>query len=348
MTRFARSKGSKASNERLPEEATPWREMKKQINQEPLEDKKEFDIKKAKAYMDFVKDEAVKKSQIVTWAEFEDHKTVKLEKRNKRKAVDGEGSLQKKMKDANAVQSKQPKGEAAHVTKSEKLQKKRTLKNAVVVRETKEMDNKKSDIEKEGSPEALKKIQKKKAKRLRQIEKKKKHPDKASQNPSPKKLDYNKNSSKPLQSKQPKKLKDPRNKTPSRPDTQITLDGNVIDIAYFQGFPIRKEDQARLKQLQKDMISKGIPRSQINVALKMERRKAEKALAREKKKVCFNCRVSGHLISECPDLEAQNQAGTGICFKCGSTEHTHFQCKVVREQEFKFAQCFICNEQVKQ
>lgn len=37
--------------------------------------------------------------------------------------------------------------------------------------------------------------------------------------------------------------------------------------------------------------------------------------------------------------------GSGICFKCGSAEHTHFECKVVRGQEFKFAQCFICNEQ---
>ena len=31
MTRFARSKGSKASNERVEEEATPWEELKVQI-----------------------------------------------------------------------------------------------------------------------------------------------------------------------------------------------------------------------------------------------------------------------------------------------------------------------------
>lgn len=38
-------------------------------------------------------------------------------------------------------------------------------------------------------------------------------------------------------------------------------------------------------------------------------------------------------------------SGTGICFKCGSTEHTHFECKVVRGMDYNFATCFICKEQ---
>lgn len=347
MTRFARSKGSKASNERVPEEATPWQEMKKQMNQELHDSKKEFDTKKAKAYLDFIKEEAVKKSQSPTWAEFEDRKAVKPKETIKRKTLSDEESLQKSKKDRNTKPSIQLKCKTTNVAKKSRKKLKvadRGLTNAVPEDKQKEMDVEKSEIGKESiSPEAVKKIQKKKEKRLRQIEKKKQHPDKTSQQ----NLADNKNAQKPLQTKQPKKLKDPRNKPPSRPNTQITLDGNVIDIAYFQGFPIRKEDEVRLKQLEKDMASKGIPRSEIVAALKMERRRAEKALAREKKKVCFNCRGSGHLISECPNLD-QNQAATGICFKCGSTEHTYFECKVVREQEFKFAQCFICNEQVKQ
>lgn len=32
MTRFARSKGSKSSNERIPEQATPWEIMRKQLD----------------------------------------------------------------------------------------------------------------------------------------------------------------------------------------------------------------------------------------------------------------------------------------------------------------------------
>ncbi|XP_057665012.1 uncharacterized protein LOC130899246 [Diorhabda carinulata] len=129
--------------------------------------------------------------------------------------------------------------------------------------------------------------------------------------------------------------------------TKMFINGKDVEIDYVDGFPVKKEDAIRLKKLRKEMISKGLPRSEIKIALKLERRKAEKAFSREKKKVCFNCRKSGHNLSECPNLEKDqvSQSGTGICFKCGSTEHTHFECKVVRSQDFKFAQCFICNEQ---
>lgn len=88
----------------------------------------------------------------------------------------------------------------------------------------------------------------------------------------------------------------------------------------------------------------GVPMSEVNIALKLERRKAEKALARVKKFVCFNCRKSGHLLSDCPEL-GKEDAGTGICFKCGSTEHTHFECKVNKGTTYRYAKCFICHEQ---
>lgn len=78
--------------------------------------------------------------------------------------------------------------------------------------------------------------------------------------------------------------------------------------------------------------------------MKLERRKAEKALARIKKLVCFNCRKSGHNLSDCPELD-RNEAYTGICFKCGSTEHTHFECKVNKDSTYRYAKCFICREQ---
>lgn len=37
MTRFARAKGSKASNERAPEDATPWEVMKEQLLQAKID-----------------------------------------------------------------------------------------------------------------------------------------------------------------------------------------------------------------------------------------------------------------------------------------------------------------------
>ena len=83
--------------------------------------------------------------------------------------------------------------------------------------------------------------------------------------------------------------------------------------------------------------------------MKLERRRAEKALARIKRDVCYNCRKGGHNLSDCPDLKSNLpgvDAAEGLCFKCGSTEHRQFECKVQRDKEFRFATCFICKESV--
>lgn len=48
MTRFARAKGSKASNERAPEDGTPWEVMKEQLlraKQENEETKKREEVR---------------------------------------------------------------------------------------------------------------------------------------------------------------------------------------------------------------------------------------------------------------------------------------------------------------
>ena len=43
--------------------------------------------------------------------------------------------------------------------------------------------------------------------------------------------------------------------------------------------------------------------------------------------VCFHCRQPGHGIADCPSALENQEMGTGICYRCGSTEHEITKCK---------------------
>ena len=121
--------------------------------------------------------------------------------------------------------------------------------------------------------------------------------------------------------------------------------------ALFQGFRVTKNDQERLKKLHKELRSSGATKEEVDFALKRERRKAEKTLARSKKLVCFNCREPGHMLADCPHTESVKveamPTAAGHCFKCGSLEHTSKDCKskLKRENAYRFAVCFICKQE---
>jgi len=124
-------------------------------------------------------------------------------------------------------------------------------------------------------------------------------------------------------------------------------DGEVL----FQGFRVTKEDQIRLKKLHKKLKASGASKQEIDEAIKRERRRAEKTLARSKKLVCFNCREPGHMLADCPNSEKVKSdampSAAGHCFKCGSLEHTSKDCKskLKRENAYRFAVCFICKQE---
>lgn len=140
-----------------------------------------------------------------------------------------------------------------------------------------------------------------------------------------------------------------RRKAENDSSFQLIINGKEVELVRFEGFPIMRKDADRLQDLKNNMIRRGIPKSEVQRTIKLERRRAEKALARLKRDVCYNCRKGGHNLSDCPELKSKipgENGADGVCFKCGSTEHRQFECKVQKDKEFRFASCFICREQV--
>ncbi|VDL81986.1 unnamed protein product [Nippostrongylus brasiliensis] len=84
-----------------------------------------------------------------------------------------------------------------------------------------------------------------------------------------------------------------------------------------------------------------------------ERRRVDRQISKQTNRICFHCRQSGHLLSECPNRDADEQAvgniagghGDGICFKCGSTEHSVHKCprKHIKGRFKLFSFVFFCS-----
>lgn len=92
-------------------------------------------------------------------------------------------------------------------------------------------------------------------------------------------------------------------------------------------------------------------REEIAVALKKDSRREGRRLRRQAAKksamVCFHCREPGHGVADCPAALESQDMGTGICYRCGSTEHEMTKCKAKVDPalgEFPFAKCFVCGE----
>jgi len=132
----------------------------------------------------------------------------------------------------------------------------------------------------------------------------------------------------------------------NNPNVKGTGDSQVIKI--FGQFWVPTADATRLQGLVTTLQEKGLSRKEISAALQNDRRRAEKAGKRIRDKTCFNCRQFGHVLSDCPKKGAEQGdsgggGGAGICFKCGSTEHTSRNCR--READkFDFAKCFVCSK----
>ncbi|XP_064499147.1 zinc finger CCHC domain-containing protein 9 [Pseudopipra pipra] len=80
------------------------------------------------------------------------------------------------------------------------------------------------------------------------------------------------------------------------------------------------------------------------------RRKSRRVRRQERRKnamVCFHCREPGHGVADCPAVLESQDMGTGICYRCGSTEHDISKCRAKVDPAsgpFPYAKCFICGE----
>lgn len=394
MVRYARSKGSKASNERRVEEATPWREMRNQMiaaqNKvfQKVDDSVDFKEKQSErkistvwAPIDVPESESIKK--------FKKHSIIGVKPKKikfiQNKVIDEveyfacddphEREVSTSMDAINNLDTTRIKKSKKHLfpkedefveRKKKKLHKTKTynaLKRDIASSKIPREENIMCEVETETSPGTEKVEHNCRTKPYQSSEKKLSTYSGSGEIHSLENFQSGNNSKNNMLNKISKfeqeynklVLEETSKQKKRHVPTKEFIGGREVEIYYFDGFPVMKEDKERLVELKEEMMKKEIPEDEMKAALKLERRRAEKALARQRKKVCFHCRESGQL-SECPSLNGcdplsrkkgsiSETGNAEVCFKCGSTEHTYLKCKLGERDNFKFASCFICGEQ---
>jgi len=330
MTRFARSSGSASSNERQPEAATPWAQLKAGLLMANPE----------------IEDDLV----------YEKDQNENLDPRKKRSAQGHDDVLNSEGEDEPAPEwhskalSMEPSPAAWHqkelLTEPEEDQKKaKNKRRKDRCLQCKEKGHLKMDCPTltEERRQELRDLVKMKIERkgMGTGRKKNKNKKRKIQEES---SNGNGNLEEVPQSKRAKVERKKRPlKKPMQKRERKDLSGQVVQEGegVFQGFRVRKEDLGRLIGLQRELQGKGVEGEELNAAMKLERRRAEKALARFHKSLCFRCRQPGHSLAQCP-LEKEAKR----CFKCGSADHTSKECLSKRKggDAYAFAVCFICKE----
>jgi len=251
MTRFARAKGSKASNEKLPNEATPWHLMKQQ-----MEENKCKSLEKKISVKELLKNEKDTYSSNINennWAEFDDNKS-------------NLANNKQKYRHKNLTSNKIQNNDTNHMM-SENNNKAKELEKKTEDTEIKIIDSKKD------------KFSNKKKQNINNLPSNERESNIPQDNKYPKsvvlskrqkrnrkrKLEITDNDVKRSKINSDSKTKEEKIKEKGeykrrKPDTGITkiiINGIETEIVKYDGFPIKKEDANRLIELKQKMIMKG-------------------------------------------------------------------------------------------
>ena len=291
MTRFARADGSKGSNKREEEEATPWNVLVQQMRGKTggggIEDEEEDYIVSDQPQDDIPKrkTDVVRHSSEDSGVEEEDEIDTRL--------LDQESDEEEEEKEndddeviGNILEANSSLKRPAPTLVSSEEPKKKKRKKSVKCKVCGDKSHWKKDCPQvpEERRQELQELYTLKVDRKGKGTGRKKNKNKLANILKESEGNDDTNDDKPCgdnQNRSPKKF-GKNSKTVKQDRSGATIEeGEVL----FQGFRVTKEDQVRLKKLHKKLRSSGATKPEIDEALKRERRRAEKSLARSKKLV---------------------------------------------------------------
>lgn len=262
MTRFARAKGSKASNERVPNEATPWYLMKQQ-----LEENKNRDVAEVKkSAKELLKDEKdMFYNDTVTnhdWAEFNNNApksninkikiseengmtlTVNSEDNDARCITAFKKNCTKSSQDAKDTKIE----EASMKSEFSKEKEKHKLNDSYS-----QSNKKESNILENNVSSEFVKL----SKRQKRNQKRKLNQDKIQESKSYKRDLSDKSSYNDVKESKITEKGEYKRRKQDIGITKVMIDGVETIIVKYDGFPVKKEDADRLAELKQKMIMKG-------------------------------------------------------------------------------------------
>lgn len=296
MTRYARAKGSKASNERIPNEATPWHVMKQQLIENLS--KKEESIGETKTVKELLGDAQNTtttnnvENANSSWAEFPNNSEIKhnvmMHKvKKKQKTISKDNP-------AAEINSKEHQEDAYQYNTSNNKKRKKDKRNTLEIKEnnTDAVINMNESQNENDIPSKRQKRNMKKRNLNESVSKTTENDN--NDNIEPKNTNNDKNGNKEINKPQksfnknfpvksqnfkdipnkfgmkkidnqkrkrkPPKIRDDKEHKRRKPDvapSKITINGVELEIVKFDGFPVKKEDADRLSDLKQKMIMKG-------------------------------------------------------------------------------------------